>query len=245
MRGPESVERLLARFYPPGQLAPSEFYGWMLDSLTPAAVVLNVGAGGASVGLTRRVRDSAGRLVGVDVDPAVLANPDLAEAHVSDGVHLPYDDDTFDAVYSDWTMEHVERPDLLLREIHRVLKPGCSYWFRTTNLRHYVTVVSAVTPHWFHTWLLSAIGSKPDGGPWPTYYRVNTPSRARKLLDEAGYRDSELRMVETYPTYLTFSRIPFLIGVLYERTVNRTPRLSGFRLILNARATKGPATDSS
>ncbi len=244
------VERLFGRFYPlqPGgqrfRNGTAPFYDWLLGSLHPSARVLNVGAGSISLATCRRVRESVGRLAGVDIDVTVLTNPDLDEARITDGVLIPYEDNAFDAVYSDWTMEHVEHPETLLREIHRVLKPGCSYWLRTTNLCHYVTLTAAATPHSFHVWLLQAIGAKPQGhDPWPTYYRANTRTRIRRLLKKAGFDRCELLLVETYPTYLGFSRVAFLLGVLYERVVNSMGWLSGFRIILMARATKSSEQD--
>ncbi len=241
------AEWLLGHFYPlqpdgtPFRDGNALFYDWLLGSLDPAARVLNLGAGPISVATCRQVRESVGHLAGVDLDAAVLNNPDLDEARVTDGVHIPYDDNVFDAVYSDWTMEHVEQPEALLREINRVLKPGCSYWLRTTNLRHYVTLAAAATPHSFHVWLLRVIGAGPKGhDPWPTYYRANTPGRIRRLLHKAGFESCELMLVETNPTYLMFSRLAFLLGLLYERIVNSVDWLSAFRFLVIAKATKRP-----
>jgi SAM-dependent methyltransferase len=63
-----------------------------------------------------------------------------------DGVHLPYPDLTFDAVFSSNVLEHVREVPVLLKEIHRVLKPkGCAIhilpgtaWRAWTILTHYL-----------------------------------------------------------------------------------------------------------
>jgi SAM-dependent methyltransferase len=64
---------------------------------------------------------------GADVE----ASPELraAGAHSSaisffDGVHLPWDDASFDLVYSNQVLEHVRKPEALLADVLRVLKPG-------------------------------------------------------------------------------------------------------------------------
>lgn len=246
-RAPD-VDGLLERCYP---LAPDggrhrdgtrPFYDWLLESIDrPSANVLNIGAGPTPLDERRRLRGRVARLVGVDVDPVVLANADLDEARVTDGIALPYAEATFDAAYSDWTMEHVEHPLALLREVHRVLKPGASYWLRTTNLHHYVTAISATTPYRFHAWLLHRCRPEASiGTPWPTHYHCNTRSAVRGLADQAGFSGCEVRMVESYPSYLMFSRLAFLLGVAYERVVNCSDSLAGFRLILLARARKAP-----
>jgi SAM-dependent methyltransferase len=58
-------------------------------------------------------------------------SPELraADAHSSaitffDGVHLPWDDASFDFVYSNQVLEHVRKPEALLADVFRVLKPG-------------------------------------------------------------------------------------------------------------------------
>ncbi|MBO0730410.1 MAG: class I SAM-dependent methyltransferase [Acidimicrobiaceae bacterium] len=88
----------------------------------------------------------------------MLTNPDLHEPSAIDGAHLPYEEATFDVVYSDWTMEHVERPEPPFREIHRVLKPGGRYWLRLrpTNLEPGITT-SEVTHLYAPT-----LGASPD-----------------------------------------------------------------------------------
>ena len=42
----------------------------------------------------------------------------------ADAEHLPFDDDTFDAVVSSFVVHHLARPDVAFKEINRVLKPG-------------------------------------------------------------------------------------------------------------------------
>src|SRR5262245_45517619 len=44
-----------------------------------------------------------------------------------DAESLPFDDGTFDIVYSWGVIHHSERPEQIAREIHRVLKPGGSF----------------------------------------------------------------------------------------------------------------------
>ena len=240
-----NVQRLYDRFYP----VQNDGYRWRDGSKTfyqwirsvpglATANVLNVGAGPTPTPALRRLRGEVGRLAGVDIDPIVVTNADLDEAHVTDGVSLPFNDGEFDIVYSDWTIEHVERPKPFLVEIRRVLKHGGTFVFRTTNLRHYVTLISAHTPYWFHKLTAKGFTARDSGAHrrWPTFYRMNTPAAVRRYLAEAGFDQVNLQLIEPAPSYLAFNALTFRLGVAYERLVNRWTWSSRFRLILIARA---------
>jgi len=243
---PSPAQGLLDRYYPEenGQRSrdtTAPFYQWILSGIdAPHAVVLNIGAGPTPTASKRRLRGRFQRLVGVDPDPVVLTNDDLDEAHIAEGSHLPFPDEHFDAVYSDWTVEHVADPRTFFGEASRVLKPGGSFWFRTPNLYHYVTLAAVATPHSFHTSVVNRARGYPKGShePWPTFYRANTRSKLRRVLTEAGFAELEIRMAESYPTYLMFHRLAFRLGMVYERLVNRWEALSGFRHYMLVRATR-------
>jgi SAM-dependent methyltransferase len=211
----------------------------MRDIDPSTARVLDLGAGPTPVP-ERRLKGKVRRVVGVDIDPVVLTNQAVDEAHVFDGATLPFSAASFDAVLSDWTIEHLREPLVTLKEIHRVLKPGASWWFRTTNSRHYVTMVSAYTPHWFHRLLANrARGLQPgDHDPWPAHYRMNSPAALRRGLAFAGFTTSELRLMEPDPSYMCFNPLAFRLGVAYERIVNSRESLAQFRLVISGKATK-------
>jgi ubiquinone/menaquinone biosynthesis C-methylase UbiE len=110
--------------------------------------VLEIGAGSGTglqtqMPLKSRVQLSAG----VDVDPRVLDNPTLDEAHVADAAELPCDDNTFDLVFHTMVAEHLKNPAACVRESMRVLKPGGLLMFHTVSFWYYISLIAAVTPH--------------------------------------------------------------------------------------------------
>lgn len=241
-------ERLFQRFYPDLDLAElglasaAAFYGWVRQYTNPQTRMLNLGAGGPAPRHKIRVfKGEVARVTGADVDPEVISNPELDEACVitPDG-RLPFADEAFDLVLSDWVVEHVAEPIPFLREVARVLREGGSFFLRTPNKHHYVGFLASVTPHWFHELVANrARGmSSEEHEPWPTYYRLNSRRAIKLAGDSAGFRKLEIRTSEGPPGYLVFNSVPFTLGVGYERLVNRYRALEELRAHIFARMEK-------
>jgi SAM-dependent methyltransferase len=202
--------------------------------------VLNLGAG-PKTGNDRCIKKGEfSEIVGADIDPVVLSNPEVDKAVVIEHGKLPFAADSFDLAFSDYVLEHVERPIEFLSEVHRVLKKGASYFFRTPNIYHYVAVASMLTPHWMHKAIANPSRELPADAhePWPTYYRMNSRRAIHNAARKVGFQMIELKMVEYQPSYLVFHTIPFLAGVVYERFVNSTEVLSCARANIFGRVTK-------
>src|SRR5262245_3885502 len=141
-------EKLLKYWYPNEQKNGTLiFYNWIRHYTDSNQNVLNLGAGPASKNPLKIFRGEVARVVGADIDPIVLGNDELDESHVVDGTHLPFKDKCFDIAFSDYVLEHVEFPEPFLNEVYRILKPGGSFFFRTPNRYHYVSLISQCTPH--------------------------------------------------------------------------------------------------
>jgi SAM-dependent methyltransferase len=202
--------------------------------------VLNLGAGLRTDDPRCILKGEFAEIVGADIDPVVLGNPEVDKAVVIERGELPFSDNSFDLAFSDYVLEHVESPIEFLREVHRVLKKGASYFFRTPNVYHYVSVASMLTPHWIHKAIANPLRNLPPNAhePWPTYYRMNSRRAILKAAQTAGFQTINFQMVECQPSYLAFHTVPFLVGVAYERLVNSREILSGLRANIFGRVTK-------
>lgn len=95
----------------------------------PADTVLDVGCGPGTD--LPALAASAGRAIGVDHDPAMVAEarrrtaalPDV-RVLTADAHHLPLADDSVDRARADRVLQHVASPPRVLAELHRVLRPG-------------------------------------------------------------------------------------------------------------------------
>ncbi|MFQ5861516.1 MAG: class I SAM-dependent methyltransferase [Candidatus Brocadiales bacterium] len=233
--------QLFKKYYPDDSRSGTLiFYRWLRSYIRSEFVVLNIGAGPTSDNKILSLRGEVQKVVGVDVDPVVLDNKDMDESFLIENDTLPFSDNIFDMAWTDYVLEHIEKPEVFLNEIYRVLKPGASFFFRTPNKYHYVSLIGWGTPYWFHKLIANKVTGLSGAvhKVYPTYYKLNSKKDILKHSKSAGFQEIELRFVEAEPSYLVFHPVPFLVGVMYERTVNRFKSLSRFRANIFGRLKK-------
>jgi SAM-dependent methyltransferase len=188
---------------------------------------------GAGAGLVRQmnIRGLVRRVCGVDPDPRVLANTALDEGRIGVGEEIPFADQTFDLVFSDNVLEHLQNPPGTFREVWRTLKPGGVFLFKTPNRLHYVPVLAQLTPHGAHQFV-NRLRGRPRADTFPTHYRANTPAAIRRLARETQFTVDELHLIEGRPEYLRMTALTYVAGLAYERLVNSVAPLSPFRVVM-------------
>jgi SAM-dependent methyltransferase len=104
--------------------------------LTPRTVMVEIGPGRCHLAFA--LAPFVLKIYGVDVsalDTGAAAAPPNFELRLTDGVHLPFEDESVDLVISNQLMEHLHPDDAneQLREVYRVLRSGGSYICVTPN----------------------------------------------------------------------------------------------------------------
>ena len=226
-------EKYMQRFYlsrPGWRGGTEEFWELIRSHVPPRSEVLELGCGPSNP-ISQFLSESFPCVDGLDIDAACRRNRHLRRAYVYDGGHWPIQDAAYDAVVCNYVLEHVENPVQMVLEVRRVLRPGGVFVFRTPNRWHYVSLISRLTPHWFHKRFANRLRnlSEEADAPCPTFYRMNSLSAMRKLLAAEGFEQREMRTVEKEPSYGMGLRVLFLLFMLYERIVNSTEKLSGMR----------------
>jgi ubiquinone/menaquinone biosynthesis C-methylase UbiE len=194
--------------------------------------ILDVGAG-AGIVAQMNFKGHAREVCGVDLDERVLQNPYLDDAKIGTAECIPYDDASFDVVFSDNVLEHLEEPERVFLEVNRVLKKGGVFLIKTPNKFHYVPLVASLTPHRLHRYYNKRRGREAEDT-FPTRYRANSKGALRRLAEQSNFELSELRHIEGRPEYLRISSVTYLAGLSYERVVNRFKFLSSLRVLLIA-----------
>lgn len=181
--------------------------------------ILDIGAGRGRI-LEMDFKSLASYVEGVDPDERVIDNPLLHKGHIGLGDDMPFfDDNTFDIVFSDNVLEHVANPEILFKEVSRVLKPDGLFINKTPNKWHYMPLIARVTPLRFHRYI-NKIRGREENDTFPTLYKANTRRDQSKFANLSNLSVEEFILVEQRPQYLRMTFFTYPFGLFYERFVN-------------------------
>jgi SAM-dependent methyltransferase len=201
-----------------------EFHGRVNALVGPQTTVLDLGAGRGKFleDACRYRRDlmtlkgKARRVIGVDVDAAVLGNPALDEAHVYDGRRLPLADRSVDLIVSDWVLEHIADAPAFCAEVARVLTPGGWLCARTPNLFSLLVLASSALPNKSHPGLLTRIQpDRQERDVFPTRYRLNSMAAIARAFPAEGWRNCSYTW-SPEPAYHFNSRAVYRLMQVYQ-----------------------------
>lgn len=174
--------------------------------------ILDCGCGDGSFTFELARAANADKVNGVELDDsrASAALERGIEVSISDlNEGLPFPDGAFDLVHSNQVIEHLWATDTLLRETHRVLKPGGIAIISTNNLSSWHNVISlslGLQPPPAHISSEVIAGNPFDplrGSAHPTpgdsHFRLFTFRGLREICEYHGFQVVDIRSVGYYP----------------------------------------------
>jgi SAM-dependent methyltransferase len=175
-----------------------------------------------SDGLYPELALHAGQVAGVDVSPAVVAaagrrHRDL-EATVTDVRALPFEPESFDAVVSNSTLDHLDGTDEVvtaLGEIHRVMRPGGRLVLTVDNPYHPLVAARTALP--------AALARVIRPTPYPSAWTCG-PNTLADLLRRAGFQVLETTAILHFPRVIAAVAGSFNGTLAQRRRVTATLR---------------------
>lgn len=181
------------------------FYNFVKAAMAriEARRVLDFGAGrGGPLATEKRwlrelqdLRQLGAEVWATDIDPVVRQHPASDHQVVLEAdAALPFADDFFDVIVSDWTFEHIADPEAVAAELLRILRPGGWICARTPNKYGYVKIAASLVPNRLHVKVLNRVQpDRKEKDVFPTVYKMNTIGQIRRLFPGCQvnwYRDS-------------------------------------------------------
>jgi SAM-dependent methyltransferase len=204
------------REHPGWRASGDEFEALARQRLGPASRVLDLGCGRGGVIelLWREVRWAAG----VDPDLASLREHRAGLPLVcARGEALPFRAGSFDVVIGLWLLEHLPRPEVVLRDVWRVLGPRGRFLFLTPNAGHPLLVANRFS--WafpaVQKLLVPQLYGRSQADTFRVRYQANTPAQLRQLAASTGFTIASQRTISD-PTYLAFSEPGYRLSVWLE-----------------------------
>lgn len=99
----------------------------------------------------------------------------LAVIHQADARHLPFENESFDYVYSHGVLHHCDEPEQVVREMFRVLRPGGRFNVQVYALWSYITLWGFI--RYGSNWKLHVENSKA-----PVHIDLYTGRKLRRLF---------------------------------------------------------------
>lgn len=104
---------------------------------------------------------------GLDIETAIIYDKNVKPDFIWDGIMMPFEDASFDCAFGTEVLEHCPQPEIVLKEVYRILKPGGVFFFTVPFLWNLHEV-----PH--------------------DEYRY-TPFSLKRHLKDSGFRDINIK----------------------------------------------------
>jgi SAM-dependent methyltransferase len=197
--------------------------------LKPQSNVLDLGCGRG--GVVELFWSDVAVAVGLDPDVPSLAEHRAPGMPVirGRGEHLPFAAQSFDVIVCLWVLEHLESPEVVLREVRRVLRPGGHFVFLTPNLRNPLLLMNRMAkalPQ-LQRRIVPRLYGRVEADTFPVRYRANTEAAIRAQAARCGLEVATLRAISD-PTYLALNGLMFRASAMSEPML---PRAWGVHLL--------------
>ncbi|PIR97594.1 MAG: hypothetical protein COT91_00380 [Candidatus Doudnabacteria bacterium CG10_big_fil_rev_8_21_14_0_10_41_10] len=114
------------------------FFKQLVNLVKPEGLILDNGCGSGHLGEVLRDK----KIIGLDLSEKMLkyATKRLTEVHQGSAESLPFNNSHFDTIFCRSLLHHLQNPEVAVKEVARVLKPGGKVIFADT-LKNIVTSI--------------------------------------------------------------------------------------------------------
>jgi SAM-dependent methyltransferase len=183
-----------------GYFSPDEFYECeVARQVAPGATWADIGCGRDIFPSNRRLAEilcaRAAAVVGIDPDPNVLENRFVTERFQGMVEDYPADRQ-FDLVTLRMVAEHITNPEVAVRKLAGMLKPGGRLIIYTTSKWAPMSIIAMLVPFRLHNPLKRLIWDSEARDTFPTAYKLNTRRDLARHTGANGLKEISYHIID-------------------------------------------------
>ena len=166
----------------------------------------------------RRVLQECGRLDGVEPAPCVADHPGLTDRFCARFEDAGVSPGAYDALFTFFVAEHIERAGPFLAKAHEALRPGGVMYAYTPHALHPFALISRTIQavKMKRTWRRRSAAKINE---YPAYYRVNRVGSVARAAGDAGFASAEFHYLPCVQWDGYFPRPLRVLPHLYDRLI--------------------------
>ncbi len=186
------------------------------ERIAPGTIVLDFGCGRGNF-VIDELRNAFSRVIGFDVlQESTEGNVTCDEIHIGDPSRLPLSDASVDLVISLWVFEHIKHPDVIMREIARVLKPGGYFAFVTPNKKSFLIALRRIMTDGIAQRLLKTLYGREEKDAFTVHYCMNTVKDITAVAQQFRF-SPDIVMENADPSYTSFGPVTYFCSTLFTK----------------------------
>ncbi len=186
------------------------------ERCTKESIVLDFGCGRGNF-VIDELAESFSQKIGFDVSAeSIQGNITCDKVILGNSTSLPFPDASMDVVVSLWVFEHIEKPEEVMKEIFRVLKPNGFFAFVTPNKKSALITLRRMMSDGIAHRLLKFLYGREEKDAFSVYYRANTIKDITSLAKKTSF-SQEIVLENADPSYTSFNEITYTASKIFIR----------------------------
>lgn len=227
---------MIDRYYPTAETTDTLTGKYIEEIACDGNIVLEVGCGHECREFSDKEREKKGyKIIGLDlIESDLKENADVDSKIVADMESIPLKKESIDIVVSNMVFEHLEKPQVVLGEISRILREGGATIITTPNKYGLFSICAQIIPAGVRPKLLRILGDRRESDVFPTFYRANTIKHLDRMLKGLGFRKVKVMLFQPPPYAFVFSRVLCLLVIVFYRIIRKFPIFDFLRGVIIA-----------
>lgn len=144
----------------------------------------------------RQLLKKCSTVVGIDYDLDSLKDHKGISLKIRGDISkLPFKDNSFNLATANMVVEHLDNPEVQIREIYRILRSGGLFIFHTPNVFSYSVIIGRLVPDILIDKLAYILQGRRDQDIFDTYYRANSKKKITFLAKKNGFEVVKTKMI--------------------------------------------------